>query len=569
MDAPSMYRFALVGLLALIGAGCASQVPPSGGPPDTQPPEIISTIPADGELNYQGKMFVIRFSEYVDRRSFQETTFLSPSAGALGFEWSGTEVQIIPSDTLRAGTTFILTVGTDLKDSRNNNLARSFTLAFSTGGVIDSCSVSGRVYAESPGGVMIYAYALPAEGPDTLNPAASAPDYLTQTGADGTYRLTNLKYGRYRVMAVRDVFKNLLYNIHTDMYGMPSSDVRLSPAAREVRDMPFRLSTEDTLRPYLTAGRALDRERVAVRFNEKPDRRGLREVISVTDTLDGSELEIVDFSPADTTGREFHMVTAPQDSGAVYRLTLRELRDPAGNIADSAGRTINFTGSAERDTLPPVLTFSVRGDSATGILPRTPLTISFSRAVDTVRMSRGFSVKRGGTDSVPGRLHWEGAMLARFDPEVPPVPGAWYEAGIAAGSFRDVRGKVLSDTAIVKRFRITEEKFLGSIEGSVVPPAGRDTLPDASMVVVVARKLPGPETGGISVGADRDGTFIIDRIPEGRYIVSGFLDVNGNRAFDNGSTHPAIFAEQFFVYPDTLKIRPGWPVGGVRLQLGK
>src|SRR3990172_3430219 len=218
--------------IALLGAGCASQVPPAGGPADTDPPEIVSTVPVPGELNYHGERFIVRFSEYVDKRSFQESVFLSPPAGRLGFEWSGTEVAIVPSDTLMEAVTYNLTVGTDLKDTRNNRLAGSFTLPFSTGGVIDSCAVSGRVYDESPVGVMIYAYAISENGPDTLNPATARPDYLTQTGSDGTYSLTNMKYGRYRIIAVRDVFKNLLYNVQTDMYGMPRGDIRLSPSPR-------------------------------------------------------------------------------------------------------------------------------------------------------------------------------------------------------------------------------------------------------------------------------------------------------------------------------------------------
>ncbi len=552
-------------LTTLAGVGCASQVPPAGGPPDTVPPEIIFTVPAEGELHVRQGEVLLRFSEYVDRRSFRESVFLSPSAGALTFEWSGTEVRIIPSDTLREATTFILTVGSDLSDTRNNTMTGSFTLAFSTGGVIDSCAISGRVYDESPGGVMIYAYEVPDAGPDTLNPAKARPGYLTQTGADGSYRLSNMKYGRYRVLAVRDVFKNLRYDIQTDMYGMPSGDVRLSPSAREFTGLTFRLTVEDTLRPYITTAKAVDGERVIVRFNEKPDGRHLSEGISIIDTLLGSALRVLDFSPADTGGREFQLVTVPRDSAAAYRLTLRNLSDPAGNDADSAGRSVVFTGGGGSDTLAPRVTFNIKKDSATGVSPHLKLRMSFSRAVDTTAVGGGFSLTTGGSSRVPGTLTWEGSMLAQFNPESPAAPGTWYQAGIVADSLRDVGGSRVADSAVSVRYRITEERFLGSIEGRVSTMAWGDTNLGGASTLVAARNLSVSDRGEIVVEADGEGAFIVDHIPEGLYLISAYRDANGNRRFDYGSPYPAGFAEKYFVYPDTLKIRPGWPVGGVLL----
>jgi hypothetical protein len=105
---------AVVGMvlsLALL-AGCASQGAPTGGPPDTEPPGVVSSVPASGGLNVSEGKISVEFSEYIDRRSFQESAFLSPSAGALKYDWSGTSVEITAAETLRANTTYILTIGT-------------------------------------------------------------------------------------------------------------------------------------------------------------------------------------------------------------------------------------------------------------------------------------------------------------------------------------------------------------------------------------------------------------------------------------------------------------------------
>src|SRR4030042_1867927 len=62
-------------------AGCAGQVQPSGGPPDTIPPAITRTIPDTNAVRVSTHFFELEFSEYVDRRSVEEAIFISPYLG--------------------------------------------------------------------------------------------------------------------------------------------------------------------------------------------------------------------------------------------------------------------------------------------------------------------------------------------------------------------------------------------------------------------------------------------------------------------------------------------------------
>ena len=118
-------RLLITGILMVLGLSCAVQVPPSGGPPDTIPPQIIASDPAPGTLHFRGSRFTLRFSEYVDRRSVEESIFISPSVGTLEFDWGSTDVDITFRDSLRPSTTYILTVGTDVIDKRNRNRMES------------------------------------------------------------------------------------------------------------------------------------------------------------------------------------------------------------------------------------------------------------------------------------------------------------------------------------------------------------------------------------------------------------------------------------------------------------
>src|SRR5512135_2599993 len=99
--------FALFAVAAMVLGSCAGQRPPQGGPPDTTPPEIVRSVPAPGATNVHPAQIHLEFSEYVDRRSVEQSVFVSPPLGQLEYSWSGTEVDISIPDTLREQTTYI------------------------------------------------------------------------------------------------------------------------------------------------------------------------------------------------------------------------------------------------------------------------------------------------------------------------------------------------------------------------------------------------------------------------------------------------------------------------------
>ena len=175
------FRLGITSGLVFIAAGCANQLPPPGGDVDKIPPEVVEMIPQNGTTNYKENYVEFTFSEYVDKRSVQDAFFMSPNQeGKIEFDWSGKSVEVIFEDSLRKNTTFIITIGTEVKDLNNgNNMAGSVNLTFSTGDEIDFCSVEGRIYAKKPLGTMIFAYMLADTIPD---PTVQKPHYLTQTG---------------------------------------------------------------------------------------------------------------------------------------------------------------------------------------------------------------------------------------------------------------------------------------------------------------------------------------------------------------------------------------------------
>ena len=187
----------LFALLAL--AGCATPGAPSGGPADTTPPTLVETAPADGATRVADRAVVLTFSERLDATAGQAVTVTPAADTAPEVRVRARQIEITLPE-LRDSTTYVVTVGTDLRDQQSVALREPITVAFATGDAIDAGRVAG--VARDPatgagaGGLAVWAYAL-ADTAATPDPRAVAPDYRTETGADGAFRLDYLRPGPY------------------------------------------------------------------------------------------------------------------------------------------------------------------------------------------------------------------------------------------------------------------------------------------------------------------------------------------------------------------------------------
>jgi hypothetical protein len=58
----------------------------------------------------------------------------------------------------------------------------------------------------------------------------------------------------------------------------------------------------------------------------------------------------------------------------------------------------------------------------------------------------------------------------------------------------------------------------------------------------------------------------MDRLPEGRYGIQAFEDLDGNGKYRSGLPYPFLPSARFAVYPDTVKVRARWSVEGVQIK---
>lgn len=194
----------------LLGASCANRgIGPQGGPRDSLAPEVLHSVPENGTLEFQGKKIEVTFNEYLQLDNVSQNLIMSPpQQRPPEVKVRGKRLQIQFVDSLRDSTTYTLDFGNAVCDFTEKNPYRNYTFAFSTGPVIDTLEIRGRVYD---------AWTLnPLEGifvgvQDNLEDSAFTTlpfSRIGRTDTVGAFRIGNMRAGTYRLYAVDDVSKD-------------------------------------------------------------------------------------------------------------------------------------------------------------------------------------------------------------------------------------------------------------------------------------------------------------------------------------------------------------------------
>lgn len=250
-------------LALLLTAACASIGNPDGGRFDETPPRVVGSSPADGAVNVSKKKVQILFDEYIKLEKASEKVVISPpQIEPANVRADGKRVKVDFYDSLRANTTYTIDFSDAIEDNNEGNPMGQYTFSFSTGDVIDTMQVSGRVLnaadLEPIKGIMVGLYPADSTWNDTL--FRTRPFLrVSRTNGEGRFTIKGVKDGAYRVRALEDkdgdfVFsqKNERVAFDTTVYVTGSfPDVRMDTVWRDslwydsIRVVPYTHYTPD------------------------------------------------------------------------------------------------------------------------------------------------------------------------------------------------------------------------------------------------------------------------------------------------------------------------------------
>jgi len=260
-------RFVFLGLLCLLFSlglyDCANKSSPQGGPKDTLKPYILQAIPSNGSVNYTGKVIVIRFNEWIAEKNLQKELLIVPPIKEYIPKIVRDRIEIRLSEPLRPNTTYSFNFRQGIADITEGNIATTDTLkrlplrlTFSTGDFLDSLEVAGVARSLMTNEPAKDATVALYDINDTLTIRKHAPNYFTQTDANGKFRVPNLKAGKYRLYVFQDANQDFVFQ-PTELVGFPSQVLTLPDTTKEIT---VKLLKDDKMPPEIQKSRAVGQE---------------------------------------------------------------------------------------------------------------------------------------------------------------------------------------------------------------------------------------------------------------------------------------------------------------------
>jgi hypothetical protein len=205
---------------------CAKRGTITGGDKDTIAPVLKASFPKNFSTDFKGNDIKLTFDEYIILKNLNKQLIISPPMkyDPLILPTTASKYLTIKiKDTLQPNTTYSFNFGQSISDNNEGNALNQFKYVFSTGKYIDSLKIGGFVkdaYAkevESFVSIMLY------EVNDAFKDSVvykQTPRYVTNTlDSLKTFKLENLKAGKYLLVAMKDINSNNKFNAKTDKIG--------------------------------------------------------------------------------------------------------------------------------------------------------------------------------------------------------------------------------------------------------------------------------------------------------------------------------------------------------------
>lgn len=221
--------FVVAFMLSVLAPGCANIVPPGGGPRDTLPPKLVSAVPRDSAINVSERKLVLQFDEFVELKSASEKVLVAPYPKQMPtFEQRLRTVTVRLKDSLLPNTTYVIDFGDAIVDLNEGNPAKNFRYIFSTGPVIDTNQLAGRIILAETGKTDSTMFALLHTQRADSTVALETPPYVARVDAKGYFRFSNLPAGNYYVYGLLEADGNKRYNLPTETFAFSDTSVAVS-----------------------------------------------------------------------------------------------------------------------------------------------------------------------------------------------------------------------------------------------------------------------------------------------------------------------------------------------------
>ena len=233
-----MNRFGIYFLISFVLVSsfqCARRSLPTGGFKDTLPPNVVNTSPKMNTVFFDKEKITITFDEYIKLVDLNKQLIISPPLEPNKYKVKpqGTvskKIQIELLDSLLENTTYTFNFGESIIDNNEGNLLPFFNYAISTGAIIDSLEIKGKITDSyeriTDSYTSVYLYPIDSTYSDSTI-FLKKPFYATSTLDSTAYNFRNLRPDKYQIVAIKDISGNYIFDQSVDKIGFIEEPITL------------------------------------------------------------------------------------------------------------------------------------------------------------------------------------------------------------------------------------------------------------------------------------------------------------------------------------------------------
>ncbi len=517
-------------LFSLSFVDCAKKGSPSGGKRDSIPPIIVKSNPENYAINFTDDEIRIYFNEYIKLKDVQKELIVSPPLKNVPIITPLSASKILKikiTDTLKENTTYSFNFGKSIQDNNEGNPFEYFKYVFSTGTYIDSLKLSGTVTdaqllkPENSTTVLLH------EINETFNDSlvfSEKPTYVTITDSINGFEFTNLRAGKYLLIALKEKNNDYTFQPANDKIAYAESVISLPT------DSTYELNLFKEAPEYKIA-RANHLTKNHITFGFEGDGKALK-IQLLSSKPEGYRYRTY----ADLKSDTLHYWFKPEmevDSLLFIAKNYKSIDTLNVRMRDLYKDTLRFSATnagllTEKDTLK--------------IRANTPLVAFDSEKIQVLNKD---SVKVDARIALDSTYNIVKVVFDKAEEQTYRVqlfPGAltdFYETSNDTLNYT-LTTKPISDYGSLALTLNNVKKFPIIVQ-----------LVDSKFKLLSEKYI------------SENGPILFDYIPPGNYYVRIILDENKNKKWDTGNFLQRLTPEKVIYYPSKIEVRANWSLNEI------
>jgi uncharacterized protein (DUF2141 family) len=511
--------------IAITLVQCAKRGSPTGGPVDEKPPVILRAYPDNYTRNFKNQIIEIQFDEFVKLKDLQKQLVISPPLktrpiiSPQGSPAKKITIQI--TDTLLDNTTYVLNFGESIVDNNEENPYPYFKYVFSTGNVIDSLTLKGRITDalnfKAEEFVNVLLYELNEEYTDSIIYKESPRYVLNTLDSLTTFTMENLKEGTYKMVALKEDNSDLRFDPLRDKMGFVSEPIRVpSDKVYELR------MYQQELDPSIKKITQEAASRFYVGYTGNVD--GL--VVQPIEKSLVSKSRLTQLEKKDTMQYWYRpvieqdsilMITTLNDQEQEFNLRLKKLKKDSLTLKKESEFSLRTPASFSAST--PIEKIDT---SFIKLFDKDSLQVSFAARLDSLKNKVTLDFERQEEQK--------------------------YNLTMFPGAVTDFYGSQNLDT-LDYNFTTKKSTSLGNFSITI---NGGSSFP---VIIQVTKKDLSVEA---ELSVSKNGTYDFFYLNPGAYYIRVIYDSNGNGIYDPGNFLKGIQPEEVFYNPELIQLQANW-----------